>query len=105
VLTLVLFFTGLVGKVLAALALVPSQMLSPREAPVVGVGLNARLTTDVVVAQLLLTAGIIDLEMFTALVAASSPASTTIPIAPAFMARRWHSDLGMPAEGNARPVA
>ena len=43
-----------------------------REAWIVGIGLDARLTTEIIVAQLLFNAGLIDVHLFTALVAAAS---------------------------------
>lgn len=88
-LTLALYLAALLGKVLASLALVPLGRLDARRALVTGIGLDARLTTEIVVAQLLYSSGLIDLGLFTALVAASSISSTSIPLIFSLLLGRW----------------
>ena len=47
--------------------MVPMKKLTVREAWIVGIGLDARLTTEIIVAQLLFNARLIDVRLFTAL--------------------------------------
>jgi len=101
VLTLALYLTAMFGKVFGALALVPLRRLDSRQALVTGIGLDARLTTEIVVAQLLYSSGLIDLPLFTALVAASSISTTSIPLIFSVLVRRWRSSLDESVPGSA----
>jgi len=83
-----LFLAAFVGKLVGIFLMVPMHKLSRREAWVVGVGLNARLTTEIIVAKLLLDARLIDVQLFTALVAASSLSTVVVPVAFTLMVKR-----------------
>ena len=65
----------------------------------VGVGLDARLTTEIIVAKLLLDTGLIDADLFTALVAAASITALTVPLAFSVMLRQWGDLLRQPDQG------
>ena len=67
-----------------------------REAWIVGIGLDARLTTEIIVAQLLFNAGLIDVRLFTALVAAASFTAIIVPLGFALLIRRWGEQLTTP---------
>lgn len=101
-LAILLFLAAFVGKLIGVFMMVPMKKLTVREASVIGVGLNARLTTEIIVAQLLLTANLIDLHLFTALVAASSVSTIVVPLLFAFMIRQWGEKLREPME---KPLA
>ncbi len=92
-----LFSAAFFGKLIGAWLLVPFGRATKREALATGVGLNARLTTEIIVAQLLLTAGIINDQLFTALVAASGLSTLLVPPLFAIMLDRWGPSL-RPAE-------
>jgi P-type Ca2+ transporter type 2C len=79
-LTAALLIASSGSKLLSVFALVPMRRLSLREAWAVGISVNAGLTTELIVAQLLLNAGLIDRPLFTALVAASSIATFAVPL-------------------------
>ncbi len=89
ILAFVLYLVGTVGKLFGVLLLVPMKRISFKEAIIIGVGLNARLTTEIIVAQLLFTAAIIDLKLFTALVAASAFSTITVPLLFSLLIRFW----------------
>lgn len=100
-LAILLFLAASAGKIGGTLLMVPMKKMSFREALTTGVGLDARLTTEIVVAQLLYSAKLIDLQLFTALIAASSVSTLLIPLWFTILARRWGHELhGAPvAEG------
>jgi len=99
-LAILLFLAAFVGKLLGILLMVPMQKLTRREAWIIGVGLNARLTTEIIVAKLLLDAHLIDVQLFTALVAASSLSTVVVPLAFAFMVNRLGQKLGGLQDGS-----
>ena len=76
--------------------MVTMKKLSVREAWIVGIGLDARLTTEIIVAQLLFNAGLIDVHLFTALVEAASFTANTVPLGFALLVRRWGEQLTTP---------
>lgn len=88
-LAIVLYLAGTIGKLFGVLLMVPMKKLNLKEAVIVGVGLDARLTTEIIVAQLLFSASIIDLKLFTALVAASSFTAITVPLIFTLLIRAW----------------
>lgn len=92
-LAIVLYMAGTFGKLLGVLIMVPMKKISFKEAIIVGVGLDARLTTEIIVAQLLFTASIIDLKLFTALVAASSFTAITVPLIFTLLIRYWGDEV------------
>ena len=101
-LAILLFLSAFVGKILGIFSMVPMKKLTSREAWLIGVGLNARLTTEIIVAKLLLDADLIDVHLFTALVAASSLSTVVVPLAFAFMLARFGSEPGKPIDSVAR---
>lgn len=92
-LAIVLFLAGTLGKLFGVLLMVPIKKMHLKEALIVGVGLNARLTTEIIVSQLLYSAGIIDLKLFTALVAASSFTAITVPLLFSLLIRFWGEEV------------
>jgi Ca2+-transporting ATPase len=88
-LAIVLYLAGTSGKLFGALLMIPIKKLNFKEAVIVGVGLDARLTTEIIVAQLLFSASIIDLKLFTALVTASSFTALTVPLIFTLLIRFW----------------
>jgi len=92
-LTILLYLAGTLGKLIGVFIMVPMKRMNFREALVVGVGLDARLTTEIIVAKLLLDASIIDVGLFTALVAAASFTAVTVPFAFALLVRKWGEEL------------
>jgi Ca2+-transporting ATPase len=88
-LAIVLYMAGTFGKLFGVLLMVPMKKMDIKEAVIVGVGLDARLTTEIIVAQLLYSAAIIDLKLFTALVAASSFTAITVPLLFSLLIRFW----------------
>lgn len=92
-LAVLLFLAAFVGKIVGVFIMVPMKKLTVREAWIVGIGLNARLTTEIIVAQLLFTAKLIDVHLFTALVAASSLSTVLVPILFTFLVRAWGDQL------------
>jgi Ca2+-transporting ATPase len=103
-LAILLFLAAFVGKLLGIFLMVPMKKLTVKEAWAVGIGLNARLTTEIIVAKLLLDAGLIDTQLFTALVAASSVSTIIVPLAFSVLVARWRSDLvkSLPAAAGAK---
>ncbi|RME93775.1 MAG: cation:proton antiporter [Candidatus Hydrogenedentota bacterium] len=93
ILTLVLFFAGALGKVGGMFVLVWLKKMDWKEAIVTGVGLNARLTTEIIVAQLLFEFKIIDIKLFTALVAASSLTTLLVPMLLTWFIRLWKDEF------------
>jgi Ca2+-transporting ATPase len=100
-LAVLLFLAAFFGKLVGVFIMVPMKKLTLHEATIIGVGLNARLTTEIIVAQLLLTSGLITLHLFTALVAASSVSTIVVPLLFAFLIRQWGDGLRQPP---ARPA-
>ncbi len=92
-LAVVLYLVGTLGKLLGVLLMVPMKKMKLKEAVIVGVGLDARLTTEIIVAQLLYSASLIDLTLFTALVAASSFTAITVPLIFSQLIRYWGKDV------------
>ncbi len=88
-LAIVLYLAGTIGKLIGALLMVPMKKLTFKEAVIIGVGLDARLTTEIIVAQLLFSASIIDAKLFSALVAASSFTALTVPFLFTILIRFW----------------
>ena len=97
-LAVLLFLAAFVGKLTGVFLLVPMKKLTVHEAAVVGIGLNARLTTEIIVAQLLLSAGLINIHLFTALIAASSVSTIVVPLLFALMIRQWGDTLRQSSE-------
>ncbi len=92
-LAILLFLAAFVGKILGIFLMVPLKRLTVKEAWTVGIGLNARLTTEIIVAKLLLDSQLIDLQLFTALVAASSVSTIVVPLLFSLLVSRWHTQL------------
>lgn len=92
-LTIALFLAAFLGKVLGVYLLTFNRTLTKKEAIAVGVGLNARLTTELIVAQLLLSAHLIDEVLYTALVAASAFSTLSVPILISVILNKWRRDL------------
>ncbi|SMC08860.1 calcium-translocating P-type ATPase, PMCA-type [Nitratiruptor tergarcus] len=92
-LAILLFLAAFVGKLIGILLMVPMKKLTLKEAITIGIGLNARLTTEIIVAKLLLDAKIIDTELFTALVAASSVSTIIVPLTFSLLASRWKDEF------------
>ena len=88
-LTILLFLAAFAGKIIGIFLMVPMGHLNSREAWTISIGLNARLTTEIIVAKLLLDAELIDSELFTALVAASSISTIIVPLLFSLMVSRW----------------
>ena len=88
-LAVVLYLAGTLGKLCGVMLMVPMKKMVLKEAVIVGVGLDARLTTEIIVAQLLYSAAIIDQKLFTALVAASSFTAITVPLLFSLLIRFW----------------
>jgi Ca2+-transporting ATPase len=88
-LAIVLYLAGTVGKIVGVLLMVPMKKLTFKEAVIIGVGLDARLTTEIIIAQLLFSSSIIDAKLFTALVAASSFTAITVPLLFTLLIRFW----------------
>lgn len=92
-LAIVLYLAGTLGKLFGVLLMVPMKKMALREAVIVGIGLDARLTTEIIVAQLLYSAAIIDQKLFTALVAASSFTAITVPLLFSLLIRFWGGEV------------
>ena len=88
-LSILLYLAATLGKLAGVLAMVPTGKITLLEGWTIGIGLNARLTTEIIVAKLLLDAGLIDLHLFTALVAASSLSTLAVPLLFTLLVRRW----------------
>lgn len=92
-LAIILYMAGTFGKLFGVLLMVPMKKMRLKEAIIVGVGLDARLTTEIIVAQLLFSAALIDQHLFTALVAASSFTAITVPLVFSLLIRRWGKEV------------
>jgi len=95
-LAILLYLAGTLGKLIGVFLMVPMGKLNVREAWTIGVGLDARLTTEIIVAQLLLSAKLIDVHLFSALVTAASFTAFTIPLVFSLLLRRWGEQLRVP---------
>ena len=92
-LALLLFLAAFIGKLAGIFLMVPMGKLSVKEAWTIGIGLNARLTTEIIVAKLLLDSHLIDIQLFTALVAASSVSTIIVPLTFSVLVARWRPAL------------
>lgn len=92
-LAVILFLAAFFGKLIGIFSMVPMRKLTVKEAWIIGIGLNARLTTEIIVAKLLLDAKLIDTQLFTALVAASSVSTVIVPIAFTILVVKWKDRL------------
>ncbi len=92
-LTLAIFMAAFFGKIVGILLLVPLKKLTLKEAILIGVGLNARLTTEIIVAKLLLDANLIDTKLFSAFVAFASISTVLVSIVFTILLKLWHSEL------------
>ena len=92
-LAVILYMVGTFGKLIGVLLMVPMKKLRLKEAIIIGVGLDARLTTEIIVAQLLFSATLIDQHLFTALVAASSFTAITVPLVFSLLIRYWGKEV------------
>ncbi len=99
ILAILLFLAAFLGKITGVFIMVPMGRINTHEAWTIGTGINARLTTEIIVAQMLLGAGLIDVHLFTALVAASSLSTVLVPLLFTFMIRTWGEELRMPLNG------
>jgi len=88
-LALLLYFADTAGKLLGVFIMVPMKKLNVKEAWVIGIGLNARFTTEVIVSKLLLDAHIISVHLFTALVSAASLSTLTVPFILSILLNAW----------------
>ncbi|WP_200762994.1 HAD-IC family P-type ATPase [Nitrosophilus alvini] len=104
-LAILLFLAAFLGKLIGIFLMVPMKKLSPKEAWVIGIGLNARLTTEIIVAKLLLDAKIIDVKLFTALVAASSLSTIIVPIFFSALVVRWKKEIFVSLPQKVKPKA
>jgi Ca2+-transporting ATPase len=92
-LAIMLYLASGIGKLLGVYAMVPMKKLSIQEASIIGVGLSAQLTTEIIVAKMLLEAKLIDIELFTAMVTASSFSVITVPVLLSLLLRHWGKTL------------
>ena len=92
-LAITLFLAGTSGKLLGVFLMLPMKKINFKEALIIGTGLNARLTTEIIVAQLLYSSNIIDLKLFTALVAASAFSTIVVPLLFSLMIRLWGEEI------------
>ncbi len=92
-LAILLYLAGTIGKLIGVFLMVPMKKLSTREAWTIGIGLDARLTTEIIVVKMLLDAGLIDKTLFTALVGAASFTAISVPLLFTLLMRRWGDEL------------
>lgn len=92
-LAILLYLAGTIGKIIGVFLMVPMGKITVREAWTIGVGLDARLTTEIIVAKLLLDAKLIDIHLFTALVSAASFTAISVPLIFTIIVRRWGDQL------------
>ncbi len=102
-LAILLFLAAFVGKLVGIFLMVPMHKLTVREAWTIGIGLNARLTTEIIVAKLLLDASLIDVHLFTALIAASSVSTVVVPLLFTLLIRKWGDQLLQPMRTMTQP--
>ena len=101
-LAILLFLAASIGKLLGVFGMVPMGKITVREAWTIGIGINARLTTEIIVANLLFSAKLIDTHLFTALIAASTVSTISVPLLFALVVRRWGEQLRAP-QGAVQP--
>ena len=94
-LAILLYLAGTIGKLAGVFLMVPMGKIAVREAWTIGIGLDARLTTEIIVAQLLFDAQLINGQLFTALVSAASFTAVTVPLLFALLVRRWGEQMRM----------
>lgn len=75
-----LFLCSTLGKLGASFLMIPSGALTFREALIVGIGLDVKMTTELIVAKMLFSAGAIGAALYTALISASSLSMIIVPI-------------------------
>ncbi|VAV84173.1 hypothetical protein MNBD_DELTA01-798 [hydrothermal vent metagenome] len=92
-LAVLLYLAGTIGKLVGVFLMVPMKKISTREAWTIGIGLDARLTTEIIVVKMLFEAGLIDKTLFTALVGAASFTAISVPLLFTLLMRRWGEDL------------
>jgi Ca2+-transporting ATPase len=92
-LAIMLYLASSVGKLLGVYAMVPMKKLNMQEASIIGIALGAQLTTEIIVAKMLLKAKLIDIELFTAMVTASSFSVMTVPLLLSVLLRHWGKTL------------
>lgn len=97
-LAVLLFLAAFLGKLIGVFFMVPMKRITVLEGWTIGVGINARLTTEIIVAQLLLHAKLIDVHLFTALVAASSVSTISVPLLFSLLVRCWGDQLRAPLQ-------
>lgn len=87
-LTTLLVLSTVLGKAIGVFIMVLKRRLSVQEGVMVAVGLDAQLTTEIIVARMLFHAKMIDVSVFSALIAASSLTTIAVPPILALLARR-----------------
>ncbi len=92
-LTILLFLAAFIGKFFGVYLLTVKNTLTRKEAITVGVGLNPRLTTDLIVIQILFSAHFIDRFLYTALAARAALATLTVPLLLTLIIRKWGDAL------------
>jgi Ca2+-transporting ATPase len=95
-LAILLYLAGTIGKLTGVFLMVPMKKITVREAWTIGIGLDARLTTEIIVAKLLLEANLISVHLFIALVSAASFTAITVPLLFTILARLWGDQLRKP---------
>ncbi len=95
-LAVLLFLVAFLGKLIGVFLMVPMGRISAHEAWTIGTGINARLTTEIIVAEMLLGARLIDVHLFTAIVAAASLSTVLVPLLFILMVRMWGEELRLP---------
>ncbi len=92
-LAIIIFLAATLGKLLGVFLMAAMKKINFKEAMIIGTGLNARLTTEIIVAQLLYSAAIIDIKLFTALVTASAFSTIIIPLLFSLLIRFWGEEV------------
>lgn len=92
-LAILLYLAGTLGKLVGVFLMVPLGKINVREAWVIGVGLDARMTTEIIVAKMLFDAKLIDQYLFTALVSAASFTALSVPLLFTVLVRQWGASL------------
>lgn len=92
-LVILIFLAAFLGKLIGIFIMVPMGKLNSKEALAIGVGLNARLTTEIIVDKLLFDAKIIDIHLFTALVTSSSLSTIIVPVLFTYILGKWDKTL------------
>ncbi|TAN51911.1 MAG: cation:proton antiporter [Methylococcaceae bacterium] len=91
-LTLVLLGGALLAKVSSVMVMVPFKRVTLHEGWLIGISVNAGLTTEIIVAQLMFDARLIDAGLFSALVAVSSISTICVPLLLSTLLRRWQDN-------------